>query len=78
MAEKKTTINQLAKMIKKSFDNVDKKIDEKFTQVATKEQVKNIEKRLNSMDEKLKGIDGLETRILDIENVLNMPTVKSK
>lgn len=76
MAEKNITINQLAKMLKKSFDNVDKKIDEKFTQVATKEQVKNIEKRLSSMDEKLKGIDVLETRILDIENVLNMPAIK--
>lgn len=76
MAEKNITINQLAKMLKKSFENVDKKIDEKFMQVATKEQVKTIEKRLNSMDEKLKGIDGLETRVLDIENVLNMPAIK--
>ena len=76
MTEKQITTNQLAKMIKKSFDSVDKKIDERFTQVATKEQVKNIEKRLISMDEKLKGIDGLENRILDVENVLNMPVIK--
>ncbi len=66
MAEKKITINQLSKMLKKSFDSVDKKLEH----LATKEQIKNLEKRFDSVDGKLKEIDGLETRVDYIENVL--------
>lgn len=53
--------------------------------VATKEELKNtqkeilgeIGKRFDSVDEKLKGIDKLETRIEYLETVLNLPVKKN-
>ena len=86
MANKKITINDLANMVKKGFDGVDEKfekidekfekIDEKFEQVATKDQIKKLEKRLDIMDEKFGGINKLETRVEYIENILDLHTKK--
>lgn len=44
--------------------------------LATKEDIKNVGKQLNSISDDLKRNNKLETRILDIENVINMPVVK--
>jgi len=66
MADKKITTDQLAKMVKKSFDSVDKKLEH----LATKEQIKNLEKRFDLVDEKLKESNKLETRVDYIGNVL--------
>lgn len=56
MAEKQITINQLAKMIKKGFDNT-----------ATKEQVDNLEKDAKVIKERLGGV---EKRLENVEGRL--------
>ena len=57
MTEKNITTNQLAKIIKKSFDSVDKKIDEKFSQVATKEQVRGLDTKMTAVEKKLSKVE---------------------
>ncbi len=80
MAEKQITTNELAKMIKKGFDDVDKR----FEGVATKEQFEGLDKRLGSVEKKLGELEKdmkyvkenvedarkLEHRVDYIENVL--------
>lgn len=84
MAEKQITNNQLAKMIKKSFDSVEKRFD----QMATKEQFEGLDKRVGGVEgrlalmekdvkyikENVEDARKLEQRVDYIENVLNIPT----
>lgn len=73
MPEKQITINQLAKMIKKGFDNT-----------PTKGQFENLDKRLVEVEKDVKDIklkldktDVIEKRVDYIENILDIPAKKS-
>lgn len=80
MAEKQITINQLAKMIKKGFDNTPTKGQFETLENDVKsldKNVKSIEKRLGVVERDvrdikntLEGSNGLETRVEYIENIL--------
>ena len=48
----------------------------KVNGLVTKEDVKILNKKLDSISEDLKKNNKLETRILDIENILDMPAIK--
>lgn len=91
--EKPLTLSELAKYHKKTLapfmkENfaTKKEIECLIDIVATKDELhkaKNeilgeIKKRFNSVDENLKGINKLEIRVVDIENVLNMPSIKKQ
>ncbi len=72
MAEKQITTNQLAKMIKKGFDNT-----------PTKEQFVNLDKRLEEVEKDVKYIKEnvddtarLAKEVEYIKNTLSMPAMK--
>lgn len=49
---------------------------EELRKIASKEDIKILSKKLDSIIEDLKKNNKLETRVVDIENVLNMPALK--
>lgn len=49
---------------------------EELKKIASKEDIKILSKKLDSISEDLKRNNKLETRVVDIENVLNMPAFK--
>ena len=53
---KKITIDQLARMMKKSFDNVATKAD--LEKLATREQVQKVDERLQNLEVNFGGIPG--------------------
>jgi predicted nucleic acid-binding Zn-ribbon protein len=77
---KETTINDLALMIGKGFNGVDKRferIEKKIEQdMATKSELRELSKKIDKIDVKLNNIvyrnefEKLESKVKDIENVL--------
>ncbi len=49
---------------------------EELKKIASKDDIKILNKKLDSISEDLKKNNKLETRVADIENVLNMPVFK--
>jgi hypothetical protein len=47
-----------------------------FKKIVSKEDIKILNKKLDSISEDLKKTNKLESRVVDIENVLNMPALK--
>ena len=67
----KITIEQLAGMIKKSFDGVDKKFEE-----ASKVQTV-IQKDVKDIKLKLDKVESIEKEVDYIKGILNIPTLKN-
>ena len=79
MKKNNITTDQLAAMIKKSFNNTDKKVDFGFKGV--KDRLDKVENKLRDieniiLDDHKNRIDKLESRIEYLENILNLPTKK--
>ena len=87
---KNVTTDDLAVIINKGFEGQTAYMDKKFATkdelqglskkmagIASKEDIKILNRKLDSISEDLKKNNKLEIRVADIENVLNMP-VKSK
>jgi len=81
MSEKKITINELAKMINKSFEKVSTKEQVDNFEKWTKEKIGKLEKNVLEIkilvtDDHRKRIEKLETRVEYLENVLALPNKK--
>lgn len=79
MANKRITIDDLARMVKIGFDGVDKS----FKNTASKEDVLRLEKKIdkiekNLIEEQNRRIERLETRVDYLENVFNFPKISNK
>ena len=57
---------------KEDLDNLTAKVDG----LASKDDIRNLNKKLDSISEDLKKNIRMETRVADMENVLNMPALK--
>ena len=51
-------------------------IEKKLGGISTKKDIKNLNKQLTSLSDDLKKNNQLETRVVDIQNVLSMPAFK--
>jgi len=72
----KNSIDSQTKLMLNGFDKINDKIDKKIYKIASKEDVKNLNKKLDSLSEDLRKNNKLETRVAGIENVLNMPAIR--
>ena len=61
--------------MKDDLKEVEKRVDKKLEGIATKEDIKSLSKKLDSLNDNLVKNNKLETRVADIENVLNMPSL---
>lgn len=84
MAEKKITIEKLAVIINKGFQEQMDYMEKKFVQVASKEQVQDLEKRFGIVEKDVKYIKEnlddagkLAERVDYIENTLNIQPLKN-